>query len=114
MLFKLYASGLLSDENGRISPSTKEKVLALLGYKDLDGRKGLSRLQEEKAQKENQILRKKDIKVEEIDDDGIHIDEHSRYILLEYDEFSEQEKQRFYAHLKAHKERLNIKIEEGE
>lgn len=36
MIFKLYQSGLLTDESGRLRPATKEKVLSLLGYKDLD------------------------------------------------------------------------------
>ena len=36
MIFKLYNSGLLTDEEGKLRPAVKEKVLALLGYKDLD------------------------------------------------------------------------------
>ncbi len=36
MIFKLYDSGILTDEDGRLRPSVKAKVLSLLGYKDLD------------------------------------------------------------------------------
>lgn len=109
MVFKLYNSGLLFGENGKISPSTKEKVLSLLGYKDLDSQKGLSRLQEEKAQTENAVIRKSGMEVEEIDDHGIHIDEHTRYVLSEYDELSKEEKERLFAHIKEHKEKLKEK-----
>lgn len=106
MIFKLYESGLLTDEDGKLRPSIKEKVLSLLGYKELDYQKGLSRLQEEKAQRENEILIKEEIPIDEIDDDSIHEDEHVRYMLSEFLTLKEEQKQRFYAHIKAHKERL--------
>ena len=83
------------------------KVLTLLGYKDLDYKKGMSRLQEEKAQNENAVMRKNEISVEEIDDHAIHVDEHVRYVLSEYAELTEEVKQRYFAHIKAHKEKIN-------
>ena len=85
MIFKLYQSGLLTDETGDLRPATKEKVLSLLGYKDLDYQKGVSEMQSEKAQKENERIRKREVHAEEVDDDEIHLDEHTRYILSEYD-----------------------------
>lgn len=112
MIFKLYESGLLTDDNGKLRPSVKEKLLSLLGYKELDYQKGLSRLQEEKAQRENDFLLQREVNVDEIDDDSIHKDEHVRYMLSEFTTLSEEQKQRFYTHIKEHKER--IKIENGE
>ena len=107
MIFKLYESGLLNDDNGKIRASTKEKVLTLLGYKDLDYKKGIARLQEEKAQAENPKLRLNGLDIEEIDDDAIHIDEHTRFILAEYDSLSEKEKTLLLDHVRLHKQRLN-------
>ena len=106
MIFKLFESGLLTDENGKLRPSTKEKVLTLLGYKDLDYQKGIARLQEEKAQDENQKLYTEQVGIDEIDDDAIHIDEHVRFVLCEYQTMSEEVKQKFYAHIREHKEKL--------
>ncbi len=106
MIFKLYESGLLTDEDGKLRPSIKEKVLSLLGYKELDYQKGLARLQEEKAQKENDNLRKEEVAIDEIDDDAIHVDEHSRYILSEFASLKDEQKQRFYQHIREHKQRL--------
>jgi hypothetical protein len=108
MIFKLYESGLLTDEDGKLRTVTKEKILSLLGYKDLDYQKGMARLQEEKAQKENERLKKQEKEVEEIDDDGIHVDEHTRFVLCEYDTLTKEQKNRFFAHIKAHKERINL------
>ncbi len=107
MIFRLFDSGLLSDDDGKLRPATKEKVLSLLGYKDLDYQKGLARLQEERALKENELIKKEAKDIDEIDDDQIHIDEHTRYVLSEYQSLSEEQKQRFYAHIKAHKQRIN-------
>lgn len=113
MVFKLYESGLLADEKGNLPPSTKEKVLSLLGYKDLDYRKGIAGLQEDKAKKENERMRSSAIGVDEIDEHSIHIDEHTRYVLSEYDELSESVKQRYFEHIKEHNVRIkNIKMEE--
>ena len=111
MLFKLYQSGLLSDSDGKVREVVKEKLLSLLGYKDLDYQKGIARLQEEKAQEENDKIRTNGLPIEEIDDDNIHIDEHTRYILSEYSELKDDEKTRLFAHLKEHKERAKLKIE---
>ena len=112
MIFKLYDSGLLTDEDGKLRPSIKEKVLSLLGYKELDYQKGLSRLQEEKAQRENVMLLKESVSVDEIDDHSIHVDEHVRYVLSEFSSLNDEKKQRFYEHIRLHKQQ--IKIDNGE
>jgi len=106
MIFKLYESGLLTDEQGKLRNSTKGKILTLLGYKDLDYQKGVSKLQEEKAQTENERILKENLCTEEIDDHLIHVDEHTRYVLSEYGSLKEEQKQRFYAHIKEHKSKI--------
>jgi len=106
MIFKLYNSGLLFDDEGKLRTSTKEKVLSLLGYKDLDYQKGLSRLHEEKAIEENEKLRTSEVDVDEIDDHSIHVDEHTRYLLSEYSSVNKEQKQRFIEHINKHKKIL--------
>ncbi len=108
-VLKLLDCGLLTDENGVVRQTVKEKVLEILGYSDLASQKGLSILQEEKAKNENVNIRKNGVPIEEIDDDTIHIDEHLRYIFAEYDELTIEEKQRLFAHVKAHKDNQKIK-----
>lgn len=111
VIMRLYDSGLLADEDGRIRPAVREKLLMLLGYKDLDYSKGLSRLQEERAQEENEVIKKEGKEVEEIDDHQIHLDEHTRYVLCEYKSLTSEQKERLLAHVKAHKDKLNQKGE---
>jgi hypothetical protein len=105
MIFKLYESGLLHDEDGKIRSSVKEKVLSLLGYKELDYGRGIARLQEEKAQSENERLRRGTVSVDVLDDDAIHVAEHTRFVLSEYGDLTEEQKQNYYAHVSAHKEK---------
>ena len=118
VVFQLYESGLLFNENGKLDAAIKEKVLSLLGYKDLDSQKGLARLQEEKAAKENEKIRKgKKVVCEEIDDHDIHVNEHKKYVLSEYDELTDSERARFSEHIAEHKrikqQEENIKTEEN-
>ena len=87
-------------------PAIKEKVLSLLGYKDLDYQKGLSRLHEEKATRENDTLRFSTLPVDEIDEHSIHVDEHIRYVLCEYLTLNEEQKNNFYEHIREHKKIL--------
>jgi len=108
MIFKLYESGLLCDEGGRIRSSVKERVLSLLGYKELDYNRGIARLQEEKAKEENDKLKKGEIPIDKIDDDNVHVDEHVRYVLSEYNDLNEKQKENYYAHIDAHKQRLKL------
>lgn len=114
MILKLYESGILFDEEGALRPSTKEKVLSLLGYKDLDYQKGLSRLHEEKAQLENQSFGKKEVKVEYMDEHKIHIDEHTRFVLNEYENLDEKKKQIIYLHIEEHKNKLKENKQTGD
>lgn len=112
ILFKLYSSGLLADENGKVRKATKEKMLNLLGYKDLDYGKGLSALQEEKAQTENEIIKTSGKSIDVVDDDEIHAEVHTRYVLSEYKNLGETELARFYEHIEAHKKRAGATVTE--
>ena len=86
--------------------------MALLGYKDLDYQKGLSRLHEEKAIEENELLLKDNVEVDNLDQDTIHIDEHTRYFLSEYKNLEKEQKQRFYNHIEMHNQKINMEKEE--
>ena len=113
MIFKLYESGILKNSDGEISDGVKEKVLSLLGYKDLDYKLSVTRLHENKAREENAKIKKEAIMPDEIDDHDVHLAEHARCFLSEYQNLSEKEKANINAHYKAHKElKNNSKIRE--
>jgi len=82
VIFELLNSGLLSDENGKISNSMRAKVLELLGFGIWEGSYDLNELHAGRASKENYLfLEGENSEVLEIDDHKIHISEHTAFIL---------------------------------
>ncbi|MBE5756202.1 MAG: hypothetical protein E7342_00200 [Clostridiales bacterium] len=112
MLFKLYESGLLENSQGKLSSITKEKILNLLGYKNLFEEKNLLNLHQQKADSENQKLKKEIVEVDLIDDDEIHLSEHTKYILCEYENLTKEERERVFYHIEKHKEKNQKKENE--
>ena len=106
LLIKLDESGILSDENGVIPSRTKDKVLSLLGYAELDGKCKIYALHEEKAQTENEKLLKVKLTPDLFDDHKIHVEEHTRYALTEYDDIGSVAKNNFIEHISEHEKLL--------
>ncbi len=111
VVLNLYEKGLFNDENGNLRAEVKEKILNILGFEELAYQKGLCKLQSEKASAENDLIRKSKVDIEEIDDDVIHIEEHTRYAFSEYDELTKEEKENMFTHIKMHKNRIKEKKE---
>lgn len=101
LLYELFGTGLLADENGKVPDETRRRVLDALGFGSLEGVRGLSEMHRNKAAEENLRLAQEEVPVDEYDDDAIHIDEHTRFLLS--DEFRGGDaKERFVAHLREH------------
>ncbi len=81
MIFELLRAGLLYDENGRLSDSMRYKILDVLGYGGWEVTHDRHKLHASRAQKENLQLAEKMPEVNELDDHGIHIEEHSKFAL---------------------------------
>lgn len=106
LLLQMYSSGLLAEEDGTVRADTKERLLSLLGYGDLAGDRGMSRLHAEKAKAENLRLAAREVKADGYDDHAVHIEEHVRYVLGEDESLSPAEKARFEKHVAEHKKKL--------
>jgi len=118
MIFDLLNSGLLHDENGKLSDQMRGRILDMLGYGAWEHVRDTHRLHVTRAQRENAGVMglKKDVSgeatVEDIDDHGVHIAEHTKFMLgsdfeklgKEYPERAEKMRQ----HLGAH--RLRVKL----
>ena len=97
-------SGLLTNGNGVLSTVVKEKMLKLLGYKNLSSENSVISLHEQKADAENKKIAKEKIEVDLIDNDEIHLTEHTKYILCEYENLTKEQKERVFYHIQKHKE----------
>jgi hypothetical protein len=82
MLLDLIKQGLMYDEDGKISPSTRKKCLDLLGFGTWENATDLQSLHINRAKEENiVVMNGKDVSVMTIDDHKLHIDEHIAFIL---------------------------------
>lgn len=82
MIFELLNAGLLTDENGKMSASTKQKVLEMIGFGVWQDGNDMLELHRKKAGKENiEMLSQNRVKMLEIDDSEVHIKEHTAFLL---------------------------------
>ena len=82
MLLDLINQGLMYDEDGKFSASTRKKCLDLLGFGMWENSIDLNGLQINRAKEENiKAATTEKLEILSIDDHKIHIDEHIAYIL---------------------------------
>lgn len=96
-MFELFRMGLLTDENGKLSTSVKQRFLDSLGFGTWDSDITMAQTQTRRADNEN-VTNKPDIS--EFDDHAIHIAEHTRYLISE--SLSAGQKRRLSDHIKEH------------
>ena len=111
MLFSLLDKGLLYDENGQLSNRMKCKILEMLGLGIWENAQDIKDLHIKKADNENlKMLDGVSCKISEIDDDGLHLNEHIAFMLGEDFEKRKLENSNieklFLEHIRAHKRNM--------
>lgn len=110
MIFEIFNSGLLHDENGKLNNSVRYKLLEQLGLGIWENTQDIKTLQIKRADKENlQLLDAHNIDVpREIDNHDLHINEHTCFMLS--DEFEKASKRNpnleklMLEHIRQHKQ----------
>jgi hypothetical protein len=105
IVYDMMDRGLFADEDGKISRTTKNKILELLGYSDFGGARDLAALHRTRCGEENLALKSGDAEVKSYDDHEIHINEHTAFLLSE--SLSKEVEQRIVAHIDIHKQKLS-------
>ena len=108
MIFKLIDTGILSDDEGKISSGMKIKILELLGYGLWENAQDQNELHIKKADKENlEMLKKVEKMPSEIDHHELHINEHICFMLTqEFEEKVQKDtkiEEIFLKHIRKHK-----------
>ena len=102
VVYDMIDRGLFADESGKISPSVKNKLLETLGYKGFVGARDTEELHRLRCAEENAALKSgASVKVRSYDDHGVHVNEHTAYLLSE--RLTQAEEERIIAHLEEHK-----------
>ena len=82
MIFALLNAGLLSDENGTMSVTTKQQILDMIGFGSYENVRDMDKLHSQRAGNENlDIVSNIPVKVLNVDDNQIHIKEHTAFLL---------------------------------
>ncbi len=115
-LLKLFAAGLLTDEQGKTSKVHREKILDAFGFGNVENARDITALHRSKATEENLSFVERQVGVEEFDDHEIHINEHTRYLLsTDFQGNGTAEiKQRAVEHLREHKRLLAVDAADAE
>lgn len=107
MVFELINSGLLQDENGKISENTRLQLVEMLGLGVCDASADVKTAHIRYAQKENLEFSNGNfnIEVQEIDEHNLHIKEHTAFLLGTEGEKLKQNGnyEKVLAHIKEHK-----------
>lgn len=118
MLLDLIKQGIMYDEDGKFSTSTRKKCLDLLGFGMWENVVDLKSLQIEHAKEENIAFSQgEQVEIMSIDDHKIHIDEHIAFILsgeLKTKENKKEIIEKIIKHIDEHKKSLKQIEKEGE
>ncbi len=113
MIMTLLENGILNDENDKISNKMKCKILEMLGMGIWENAQDVNELHVKRAGNENlKMLSGEEIKVREIDNHDLHINEHIAFMLgMDFEKAckdNDKLEQNFLAHIKKHKEFLKM------
>lgn len=118
MLLDLIKQGLMYDQDGKFSQSTRKRCLDLLGFGMWENSVDLNSLHINHAKEENiKFATNEQVEIMSIDDHQIHIDEHIAYILggeIKQKLNSKQIKDKLLKHIEEHKSLLKKEMEKGE
>ena len=114
IIMSLLDNGILQNEDGTLSNRMKSKILEMLGMGIWENAQDITDLHIRKADKENlAMLEGEDRKVSEIDDDNLHINEHTAFMLgQDYEKRCKKDNTievRFLDHIRAHKSKMEVK-----
>ena len=113
MIFELLKAGVLSDEDGKINSSTKQHILEMIGFGTYEEAQNMTELQAKRAGKENlDIVSNLSVKILPVDDDKIHIKEHTAFLLsLDRDGIADYDRiaSDLLSHIEEHKNKINEK-----
>lgn len=109
MVLELVKMGLLYDENGRLSPRMRIKILEMLGMGNWENSLDIEEQHRAKAQGENENVEGIEDRFLEVDNHELHIEEHTKALICKESKLSQSEKRALLEHIKRHKQYVELK-----
>ncbi len=104
MVMDLLNAGILFDKNGKLSESTKAKILTLMGFGNWENAQDITQMHMRRAEKENVDIDNAEIL--EVDDHELHIEEHTRFVISGQTDDDLPYREKVLEHIRRHKELL--------
>ncbi len=109
---EILSMGLLHNKEGKISDTSRLKLLEIMGFGNWESSLNLEELHQKKAQKENIDIGKILPKVIDVDNHEIHIAEHTRYLIsTDREKLTENTTKVLINHVREHKRYEKIEKE---
>ncbi len=103
MVMEMLKLGLLSDGDGKLSETAKNRALSVLGFGAWENARGDDEMHVRRASEENERLTREDVPVCEVDNHALHIGEHTRAVVSSEFSPSDGTVKRIIEHIRQHK-----------
>lgn len=103
MVMEMLKLGLLSDGDGKLSETAKNRALAVLGFGAWENARGDDEMHIRRASEENERMTKEEVSVSEVDNHALHIGEHTRAVVSSEFSHSDETTKRIIEHIRRHK-----------
>ncbi|HKL74323.1 MAG TPA: hypothetical protein VJ903_05460 [Clostridia bacterium] len=99
---EIYKMGLLSDESGKLSDTSRVKLMEMMGLGNWESAVNIEELHKKKAMKENDNAEKDKPIIADYDNHKVHICEHTRFLISGENKLSENNKKALSTHIREH------------
>ncbi len=105
MLFDLLNAGILYDKQGKLTESSKAKILSMMGFGNWENSQDITQLHIDRAQNENVAIDQAQILP--VDDHALHVEEHTRFVISNFGIVDKATIDKVLAHIEQHKQMQN-------
>lgn len=102
MLFDLLSAGILQDDQGKLTQSSKAKILSMMGFGNWNNAQDITQLHIDRAQNENVDI--DHAQILPVDDHTLHVEEHTRFVISNVGTADKSTIDKVLAHIQQHKQ----------
>lgn len=102
MLFDLLNAGILQDDQGKLTQSSKAKILSMMGFGNWNNAQDITQLHIDRAQNENVDI--DHAQILPVDDHSLHMEEHTRFVISNVGAADKSTIDKVLAHIQQHKQ----------
>lgn len=102
MLFDLLSAGILQDDQGKLTQSSKAKILSMMGFGNWNNAQDITQLHIDRAQNENVDI--DHAQILPVDDHSLHMEEHTRFVISNVGTADKSTIDKVLAHIQQHKQ----------